>query len=96
MMRLLFLRGYSRLLGWHGDQDDVTAREGGWGQGSHHSPAEALARPADPAPCHEGPLTETCQLFPYLKRDNVRLVMMTKAGKDHIRACKENKVNTFS
>ena len=53
------------------------AREGGWGQGSHHSPAEALARPAGPAPCHEGPLTETCQLYPYLKRDKVRLVMMT-------------------
>ena len=57
------------------------AREGGWGQGSHHSPAVALARPAGPILCHEGPLTETCQLFSYLKRDKVRLVMTTRLAR---------------
>ena len=54
------------------------AREGGWGQGSHHSPAEALARPAGQALCHEGPLTETCQhCFSYLKNYKVKLMMTT-------------------
>ena len=51
------------------------------GQGSHQSPAVALARPADPALCHEGPLTETCQLFSYLKRDKVMLVMITRLAR---------------
>ena len=70
------------------DQKMCPAREGGWGQGSHHSPAAALARPAGPELCHEGTPTVTCQLGTYLKIVKVKQDT-TEAGKDHIRAWNE-------
>ena len=76
MKELLFLR-WVTMMGGMGTKMMCPAREGRWKQGSHHSPAVALARPGGPTLCHEGPLTETCQLFSYLKRDKVKLVMIT-------------------
>ena len=66
------------------------AREGGWGQGSHHSPAEALARPAGPALYDERASDWDLPAAP-LPEQVQGEVDDHKAGKDHIRACKETK-----